>query len=130
MSLRLNDAFRNDLADRLAVIFASGSIEVRTGAQPADPDDAASGTLLATISLPATPFGAAASGAVAKSGTWSGVAVADGTAGWARFKNAAGTRTFDCSVAESAADLIIDDDAIVTGGQVTVTSFTYTIPAA
>lgn len=130
MSLRLNDAFRNDLADRLAVIFASGSVEIRTGAQPADPDDAASGSLLATIPLPATPFGAAASGAVAKSGTWTVVASGTGTAGWARFKNAAGTRTFDVSVAESAADMIIDDDAIVSGGQVTVTSFTYTIPAA
>jgi len=130
MALRLNDVFRNALADRLAVIFASGSVELRTGAQPADPDDAASGTLLATITLPATPFAAAAGGAVAKNGTWSGAAVATGTAGWARIKNAAGTASFDVSVAESAADMIIDDDAIVSGGQVTVTAITYTIPAS
>ena len=130
MALKKNVAFRNSLADYMNTIFASGSIEIRTGAQPALGSDAASGTLLATITLPATPFGAAASGVISKAGTWSDTCDDTGTAGWARFKSSDGLKTFDVSVAESAADLIIDDDAIVTGGNVTVTAFTYTFPAS
>lgn len=127
MALRKNDALRNKQAIDLAALWDGGTIEIRTGTQPADPDSAASGTLLATINLP-TPAMSVTGGVISKSGTWSGSAVATNTAGWARMINSGATRSLDMSVAESAADLIIDDDAVVSGGVVTVTSFTLTIP--
>lgn len=128
MALRNNEALRTKIADDFADLWDGGSIEIRSGGQPADPDSAASGTLLCTITLPTPAFGAAAVGVVSKTGTWAGVAGASGTAGWARFKNAAATRSFDVTVAETGADLTIDIEDIVLSGVVTVTSFTYTVP--
>lgn len=127
MALRRNDSLRNSLATAQAALFDGGSIEIRTGTQPADPDSAASGTLLCTITLP-TPALSVAGAVMSKAGTWADSAIATATAGWARIKNAAGTKWIDVSVAEAGADLTIDDDAIVSGGIVTVTSFSITIP--
>jgi hypothetical protein len=111
-------------------LFNSGTLKIYTGSQPASANDAASGTLLCTINIPATAFGAAASGAISKNGTWSGSAIDTGTAGWARMESADNAKKMDFSLAESAADLIIDNDAVVTAGVVTVTSLTITVPAA
>lgn len=130
MGLRKNEALRTKQADDFADLWDGGTIQIRTGGQPADPDSAASGTLLATITLPTPAFGAAVVGVVSKSGTWQGNAVATNTAGWARFINAAATMSFDVTVAEAGGDLTIDDDAIVSGGIVTVTAFTLTVPDA
>lgn len=81
-----------------ASTFANGVIEIRTGTQPTSADISAQPPVrfgLVTIaSGPFTPgdstngltFAAAANGAVSKSGTWSFVGLAQGTAGWFRFK--------------------------------------------
>ena len=130
MSLRKNTALRNAQADALGDNFDGGTLKIYTGAQPASANDAASGSLLATITIPTPAFGTAASGAIDKAGTWSVVATGTGTAGWARMESAAGAKKMDFSVAESAADLIIDNDAVVTGGVVTVTGLTITTPAS
>ena len=129
MSLRRNDALRDSLATHQGGLFDGGTVELRTGGQPADPDSAASGTLLSTIALP-TPALSVAGPVISKAGSWSGDAVATATAGWARIKNAAGTRWIDVSVTEGGGggDLTIDDDAVVSGGIVTVTGFSITIP--
>jgi hypothetical protein len=130
MARRKNTALVNGQADALAAFFNSGTLKIYSGAQPASANDAASGTLLATINIPATAFGAAAAGVISKAGTWSAVAGATGTAGWARMESATGGRKMDFSVAESSGDLTIDDDAIVTGGVTTVTGLTLTTPAS
>ena len=130
MALRKNTELRNGQADALGAFFNGGTLKIYTGGQPASANDAASGSLLATITIPATAFGASASGVIAKSGTWSVVATGTGTAGWARMESSAGARKMDFLCAESAAELIIDNDAIVTGGVVTVTALTLTTPAA
>lgn len=128
MALRKNDALINAEATAFKDLFDGGTLQIRSGGQPANPNSGATGTLLATINLPDPAFGAAAGGVISKTGVWQAVAVANGTAGWARFISADTTHTFDVSVAESAADLIIDDDAIVSGGVVTCTGFTFTCP--
>lgn len=130
MALRKNTALRNAQADALGPMFNAGTLKIYTGAQPASANDAASGSLLATIVIPATAFGAAASGIIAKNGTWSAVATGTGTAGWARMASSDGLKIMDFLCAESAADLIIDNDAVVTGGAVTVTALTITVPAS
>lgn len=128
MAFRKNDALRNSEANAFGDLFNGGILQIRTGAQPADPDSAASGTLLAEIDLPADAFNGASGGVITKLGVWSEIAVASGVAGWARFISSDTLKTFDVSVAESAADLIIDDEDVVSGGVVTVTSFSLSTP--
>ncbi len=99
MTIRLSTGLRNNLAGTtgFAATFANGIIEIRTGSQPVSADNAATGTLLGTVTLASgafTPgsttngltFGAAADGAVSKSGVWSMNGIAAGTAGWFRLK--------------------------------------------
>lgn len=130
MAFRKNDGLRNAQADAFGDLFNGGTIQIRSGGQPADPDDAASGTLIVTINLPADAFGAAASGVISKSGTWTGTAIATATAGWARFISSDTLKTFDVTVGEAGDDLTIDEEDIVTTDVVTVTGFTFTVPAS
>lgn len=148
--LRLSTGLRTSLAGTtgLAAALANGVIEIRTGTQPASADSAASGTLLGTVTLasgPFTPgsetngltFAAASGGSVSKTGTWSFVGVAQGTAGWFRFKangvDDGGTSTslprLDGSISTSGADMSLSNINISVGAPTTIDMFTVTIPA-
>ena len=71
MAIQLSTAVRNARLDAIeTTIGASAVLKIRTGAAPADVATADSGTVLATLSLPADYMAAAASGSKAKSGTW------------------------------------------------------------
>lgn len=150
MTIRLSTALRTNLAGAtgFGATFANGIIEIRTGAQPATADAAATGTLLGTVTLASgafvpgvatngLTFAAAAAGAISKTGTWSFVGIAAGTAGWFRFKgnaldNDAISTTLprlDGSVATSGADLNLSNIAIAIGAPTTVDTFTWTQPA-
>jgi hypothetical protein len=128
MALRKNTNMANAQAIASTDLFNSGTLQIRTGSQPASANDAATGTLLVTITLPASAFGSPTGGVIGKAGTWSGTAVADGTAGYARFVSSANDQRMDVSVGEAATDMIIDNAAILTNGVVTVTSFDFTVP--
>jgi len=70
------------------------TLEIRTGAPPANAAAADTGTVLATITLPITagaPFADASGGSKALSGTWQATASAAGVAGHFRIKNGATT---------------------------------------
>jgi hypothetical protein len=127
MAFRKNTTLKNNQASVYNTQFPAGStMEIRTGSQPASANDAATGTVLATITLPASPWSAASGGVISKNGTWSATASATGTAGWARITG--GSNVMDVSVGTSGADAIIDNASIVSGGTVTVTSLSVTIP--
>jgi len=133
MALRLDDDVRNDLLDGIDSTFNSGTLEIRTGAQPASANDAASGTVLATITLPADAFAAAASGAKAKLGTWSDTSAdATGTAGHFRMRNGADTRRIDgdITITSGGGEMELDSLSITIGQVVTVATFTLTMPAS
>ena len=121
MSLVQNTAFRDYLSIAWGESFDSGTLEIRT---------AGGAVLLATITLPATAFGAPAAGVIAKAGTWSVTAVASGVARVGRFISSADAREAEVTIGLAAADMIIDDEDVVNGGTVTVTTFTYTTPAS
>ena len=111
----------------------AGTIELRTGTQPSDADDAATGTLLATLTFSATAFGAASTSGVATAATITSDTDADdtGVATWARIKNGSGNTVFDCDVSTSAAGtgtIQLDDTSIVAGGTVSISAFTITHP--
>jgi len=129
MTVRVDTDVVNGLADTFAAYFDSGVLEIRDGTQPTDADDAAAGALLASITLPATAFGAAAAGAVAKAGTWQdSSADASSTTTWFRLKSTGDVYRLDGSCGQGSGDLSFDDASIVAGGVVTITAFTVTMP--
>jgi hypothetical protein len=131
MTIRLNDAAKNAILDSgFDAVFNDGTLEIRSGPQPAAASDAASGTLLASITLPADAFAAASSGAKAKSGTWSDASAdAAGTAGWFRMKNSGDTARLDGSVTATGAggDLTLDNTSIASAQAVTINSFSVSL---
>lgn len=131
MAERLNDAARNRQADSIGDDFNNATLKIYTGTQPAA-GAAATGTLLVTITLPADAMAAAASGVAAKSGTWSGTAVATGTAGWFRIESSAGARWYDGAVTVTAGggEIELISTSITSGQTVTISSFSVTQPAS
>jgi hypothetical protein len=135
VAIRLAVASRNAAADavvdRLDGGPAAATIDVRTGTQPATADDAATGTLLVTITLADPAFGSAASGAALVASTpRSGTAVATGTAGWFRAKDSTGATVFDgaVTVTGGGGDLTLATTSVVSGADVRITSGSYTQP--
>jgi hypothetical protein len=83
-------------------------------------------------------FDVSASGVLAKSGTWSGTAVADGTAGWFRLcgpltdAQALSTTAIrlDGNISTSGANLNLASTTITTSATITIDTFTITVPAS
>lgn len=130
-------------------VFRDGVLKIYSGTQPTEADDAVAGTLLVTITESAgafvagafdngLEFGAAASGAIAKSAseTWQGVAVASGVAGWFRLcanDTDAGAESttlprIDGSIGTSGADLNLSSTTITSGQTYTIDTFSLTLP--
>lgn len=136
MATRTADAARNAatdaVVDRIDLGAAAGTLKIMSGTQPADADDAGSGTLLCTVTLGDPAYGAASAGAAALSGTPSGTAVADGNAGWFRVEDSNGGNVFDGSVTATGGggDLELDNVSIATGQTVTITSLPFSTPAS
>ena len=92
MALQYSVALRNARLDSdETAIGTAPLLKLFTGAPPATCATAASGTALASFALPSDWLSAAASGAKAKLGTWSGTASGTGTAGYYRITDSAGT---------------------------------------
>lgn len=136
MPLRLADATRNakvnaavDLLD-VGTTTAGGTIKIYSGAQPATPATAASGTLLATVILANPAFGASASGVATLSDPASVNAVATDTAGWARFADRDGAVVFDGHVTATGGGGVVElsSTSLVSGSPVDITGGTYTQP--
>lgn len=126
MTTKINTTFRTSAIDHLN--GNSAELKVYTGSQPASADDAASGTLLVTIS--GAYFGTAAAGAIALDsgmGPYQGNAVASGTAGWGRLTFSDGS-VVDGSVATSGAQFNISSTSIASGDVVIFNSCTITMP--
>jgi len=131
-------------------IMKDGKILIYSGSQPASPDTAVTSTLLLTITASggvwvAGAFGSGLefeddplAGVIEKSATetWSGTAVASGTAGWFMFV-ANGTDALALStvlprisgsIGVSGADLNISNSSIVSGRVYTIDEFSFTLP--
>lgn len=91
MALVGNTADRNADRDRFVAAFPAGSfLQFWSGAAPAA-TAAATGTKVAEITLPATPWDTATAGQASKNGTWTTTTTLAGTPGYFRFVNAGGT---------------------------------------
>ncbi len=130
MALRLNDNYRDVILNNgYNNIQANTELRIYTGAQPASAEDAASGTLLVAIVLPATAFNnAVATGSpiqLTKTGTWSGTAIATGVAGYFRLIHIGNDLRLDGAVTATAGggELELDSTTIADGSTVSVTQF-------
>jgi hypothetical protein len=146
MALRLSTGLRQALlgSQDFQAEFALSFINIYTGSQPSGADDAATGVLLATIysdgAAVGISFDAPVAGIVAKAiaETWSGVAGAEGTAGWFRLFEAGGNPAIlsatesrvDGNVATSGANMNMSNTFVANGAVQTVSTFAITMPAA
>lgn len=121
--------------------FRYSKLEIRSGSQPDSADDAASGTLLLTITESSgafvdgvatngLEFGDPSDGTIAKDGTtWSGAAVATGTAGWWRLYSNVGGFNVDGNCGTSGTNMVMASTSISTGATTTIDTFSLTYPA-
>ena len=125
MATRTSLTSRNASLTAMATRLNSGILRIYTGSQPATPETAASGTLLAECTLNAT------SGTVTNGVFTAGAITQDssannsGTAGWFRVFQSNGTTVeFD---GLAGAELTMANYDIVAGGTVSITALTYTL---
>lgn len=127
MAFQFSTAARNAALDQIEVTIGTApTLEIRSGAAPANCAAAATGTVLATLTLPTDWLAAAASGAKTLLGTWQDASAdAAGTAGHFRI-NAGATCHIQGTVTATGGggDMTLDNVSIAAGQQVTVTAFT------
>lgn len=129
MALRLANATRSASADAIVDLLDSGTIQIRTGSQPTNVGDAAQGTLLGTLTFGATAFGAASNGvATANAITSDTSADNSGTAGHARILTSGAAIHSDCTCGQGSGDIDFDNNVIVAGGVIAISSMTLTVP--
>jgi hypothetical protein len=131
MSLQFSVAVRNARLDTVeSTPGVSAILRIRTGAPPVDCATADSGTVLATLTLPADWMAAAASGSKSKSGTWQDTSAdAAGVAGHFRIYDTAGTTCHvqgTVTITGGGGDMTLDNTNIAVNQSVTISSFTIT----
>lgn len=131
MAIQFSVPVRNARLDAIeTAIGASAILKIRTGAAPASCATADSGTVLATVNLPADWMAAAASGSKSMSGTWQDTSAdASGTAGHFRIYDSTGTTCHlqgTVTATGGGGDLQVDNVNFAVGQSFTVTSFTLT----
>ena len=129
MALQYSVAVRNAQLDQLeSTIGTAPLLRIYTGTPPADCATAASGTLLAEMTLPSDWLAAASSGSKAKSGTWSDSSANNtGTAGYWRIYDSAGTTCHaqgTVTATGGGGDLTLDNTSIASAQAVTINTFT------
>lgn len=141
MAVRLSTGLMNSSLDiGLGASFdgGSGRINFYTGTQPASANSAASGTLLATVTLPSDVFAAASSGSATTNSINNVVVGTSGTPGYARFYRtgdtapgsaaSTGDRRLDLAVG-AGQQITFDEYDWVAGGTVAITGITVTQPS-
>jgi hypothetical protein len=121
VATRIATTARNAACDALVDLVDAGSgagtIDIRTGSQPATPETTATGTLLATFTLADPAFGSASTGVATLASTpRTTTGLAAGDAGWFRMKDSAGNAVLDGSVTATGG-----------GGQITVNTVTVSV---
>ena len=130
-TFQISVAARNAMLEALETeLGANPILKMRTGALPSNVAASDSGTVVATLALPADAFAAAASGVKSKNGTWQDL-LADnaGVIGHYRIYKSDGTTCVmqgDVTEAGGGGMMIVDNNDVNAGQQVSVTSFDIT----
>lgn len=131
MTIQLSTAVRNARLDAIeTTIGASAILRLRSGAPPANPAAARSGTVIATVNLPSDWMSNASNGTKALTGTWQDLSAdAAGTAGHFEVMDSAGTTCHmqgTVTATGGGGDMEVDNTVIAAGQQVTITAFSLT----
>ena len=135
MAFQFSAAARNAALDSIeTAVGASAILKIRSGAAPASVATADSGTVLATLNLPADWLAAAAAGSKSLSGTWQDASAdAAGTAAHFRIYATDGTTAHiqgSITATGGGGDMTLDNVSIAAGQSVSVTAFTLTAGGA
>lgn len=130
-AMQYGTAVKNARLDAVeSTIGTSAVLKIYTGSMPANCAAAATGTVLATMSLPSDWMGAASAGVKSLSGTWSdSSADASGTAGYFRILDSTATT---CGIQGTVTatggggDLTLDNTSIASAQLVQINSFSLT----
>lgn len=129
MALSVLTAERNTLITAYGALFNSGTIEVYSGAVPADVNASlGAAVLLGTLSFSASAFGAASAGTITAAAiTQDSAADASGTASFCRArKTGAGTYIEQGTAGVGSGDYQFNTTTIVAGGPISCTAMTRT----
>ncbi|WP_149589839.1 hypothetical protein [Tabrizicola flagellatus] len=127
MAFQFSTAARNAALDAIeTAIGPAPTLELRTGAPPANCAAADSGSVLATMTLPSDWLAAASGGTKELAGTWQDSAAdAAGTVGHFRIKQGATCHIQgSVTITGGGGDMTLDNNVLAPGQQVTITSFT------
>lgn len=131
MAFQYSASVRNAWLDQIEATIGTGpTLELRTGAIPANYAAAATGTLLASLVLPSDWMANAAGGAKALAGTWSGTAIAAGTAGYFRINGGGGGIQGTVTITGGGGDLTLDNPVIAVAQVISIATFTLTAGGA
>lgn len=131
MAIQLSTNVRNARLD--AIETTTGGTAVlklfhTEGSPPANCAAADAGTVVATLTLPADYFNAASGGSMTLNGTWQDTSAdAAGTVDFFRmYENTETTCHVQGSAGTSSEDLVLDNNVVEAGQQITITAFTFT----
>ena len=126
MTIKFSAAVRNARLDAIeTVIGASPKLRIYSGAPPTNTTDAATGTLLVDMTLPADFLQAASGGIKLLNGSWTTTAAAAGVAGYYRvWDNGVTTCHEQGTVGQGTGDLSLDNTTLAAGQTVTINQFT------
>jgi len=129
MAYRRATATRDAVADAEGDLLNSGTIQIRSGAQPTNVGDAAQGTLGGTLTFAATAFGAPSTGVVTAAAIASDTSADNSiTAAHARLLTSGAAIHSDCTCGQGSGDINFDNNVIVAGGTIAISSLTITEP--
>ncbi len=129
MTIQVSVGIRNAWINAIeATVGTSPKLELRTGAQEANCAAAASGTLLATLSVPSDWQTAGSSGGgLINNNPWTGTVSTGGTAAHFRLTDTAGTTCHMIgSVGLASGDLALDNNVLVAAQTLNINTWTTT----
>jgi hypothetical protein len=129
MAFTISAALAQAMGVAAAADIGSGSIlEIRSGTKPATPETAASGTLLASVTISGSWT---STGGVLTAADPAAVAISNsGTAGHFRLKTSGGVAKIDGTVGTSSADLIVGTTTFTAGANYDHGALSINIPVA
>ena len=122
--MELAIAGRNASIDAVNTLLNGGTLEIRTGAAAAI-DVAPTGTVLATLTINATAFGAASAGSATYNAITAVTATAAGTAAHYVAKDSLGNPERNGTAGLSGTDMILNNVTFGIGDDVSVTGWSY-----
>lgn len=134
MAFQFSVGARNGALDAIETAAGTATIlRLYSGTVPATTATAASGTLLASATLPSDWLANAASGSKALAGTWSGTGSAAGSAGYFRILDSAGATVHiqgTVTATGGGGDMTLDNIVIASAQVFSITTFTLTAGGA